>query len=382
METERTRRHFLADVGRGALVATVGSALAADLGLASQSLAAESDVDRLVFGAIEPLVALMQETPANRILAAAVERLRRGTSLRDLLAAAALANARTFGGEDYVGFHTVMALAPAFHMAGELPEGRRALPVLKVIHRNTNRIQEFGGPTKEVLHPIEALCCLPEGRTGGEALRDAVRVKQAELAEKTFALIAEGTPDEAFNALLFAVQDNTEVHRTVLPYRSWDLLGLIGRAQAHTLLRQSVRYCVKSEREWNHNAGVDRPRIVLPKLLDQYKLVGKPLGTNPAEDGWVERLSRAIFEGTPDMAADAAAAASRKDLRRTRSARQSRWRRINSSCATRDDTATKSKRGSPPAAFMAIRLASTPAIQPMPGGTWRPRRTRVIPTRV
>ena len=157
-----------------------------------------------------------------------------------------------------------------------------------------------------------------------KALRDAVRVKQVELAEKTFALVAEGTPDEAFNALLFAIQDNTEVHRTVLPYRSWDLLGLIGRDQAHTLLRQSVRYCVKSEREWNHNAGVDRPRMVLPKLLDQYKLVGKPLGTNPAEDGWVERLSRAIFEGTPDTAADAAATAARGRISRTRSAR--RWR--------------------------------------------------------
>ena len=55
--------------------------------------------------------------------------------------------------------------------------------------------------------------------------------------------------------LLVAVRDNTEVHRTVLPYRAWDLLGLIGREHAHTLLRQSVRYCVKSECEWQHTAA-------------------------------------------------------------------------------------------------------------------------------
>src|SRR5213082_3520619 len=54
-------------------------------------------------------------------------------------AVAALANARTFGGEDYVGFHTMMALAPAVHMSAELPEALRPLPVLKVLYRNTNR---------------------------------------------------------------------------------------------------------------------------------------------------------------------------------------------------------------------------------------------------
>ena len=84
---------------------------------------------------------------------------------------------------------------------------------------------------------------------------------------------------------------------------------MIGPEHAHTLLRQSVRYCVKSEREWNHTAEPDKPRVLLPKLLDQYHLVGKPLGTKAAEDGWVDRMSKTIFEGTPEQAAEAAAAA-------------------------------------------------------------------------
>ena len=33
------------------------------------------------------------------------------------VAAAALANARAFGGEDYVGFHTMMALSPSYAMS-------------------------------------------------------------------------------------------------------------------------------------------------------------------------------------------------------------------------------------------------------------------------
>src|SRR6202044_833666 len=120
---------------------------------------------------------------------------------------------------------------------------------------------------------------------------------------------SQNPPLDAFNQLLWMVQDHTEVHRVVLPYRAWDLLGLIGREQAHTLLRQSVRYCVKSKRDWKHTAVTDRPRVVLPRLLDEYKLVGRPLGTRAADDAWVERMSRTIFDGTPEQAADAAAAA-------------------------------------------------------------------------
>src|SRR5579872_6807195 len=149
----RNRRAFLADVGKGMLLASVGSTLAYDLGL-TPAFAADGK-DTLSFGDREPLVALMQETPADKLLPILVEKLKNGTELRELVAAAALANARPFGGQDYDGYHAFMALVPAFHMAGELPKDKQALPVLKVLHRNTNRMQAVGGRKKEVLHAIE-----------------------------------------------------------------------------------------------------------------------------------------------------------------------------------------------------------------------------------
>src|SRR6185312_5605718 len=119
----RNRREFLADVGRGMLVASVGSAVATEMGLASaQAFEATS---RLTFGALEPLVALMQETPPEKLLPQLAERYRSGTDLQTLVTAGALANARSFGGEDYIGFHTFMALAPAYEMSRELPEALR-----------------------------------------------------------------------------------------------------------------------------------------------------------------------------------------------------------------------------------------------------------------
>jgi hypothetical protein len=307
MMHNKTRRRFLADVGCGTLIAAIGSSTAADLGLAS-AVAAGPEPLRLTFGSLEGLVTLMQETPAERIVSTVLDEWKRGTDARHLVAAAALANARTFGGEDYVGFHTMMALAPAFHMSRELAEAHRPLPIIKVLHRNASRIHESGGRRHEVLGTVVP-ATLSSGQSGGEILRDQVRGKNMIAADQTFAALATVGADEAFNDLLFAVQDNTEVHRTVLPYRAWDLLALIGIEHAHTLLRQSVHYCVKSEREWTHTPEIDKPRLVLPKLLDQYQLVGKPLGKRQAEDGWVEHLSRTIFEGTAEQAAEAGAAA-------------------------------------------------------------------------
>jgi hypothetical protein len=306
MNTPRTRRDFLADVGRGMLVATVGLETTTGLGLGS---AWAADHEELSFGSLEPLVRLMQETPAAQLLPALTERLKSGTPLRQLVAAGALANARTFGGEDYIGFHTMMALGPAYHMAQELPAPAQPLPVLKVLYRNTARLQEQGGRKKETLHLIKPAS--PENRTvvTGDQLRDAVRRKDVTAAEESFARIAAaGSVEDSFNHLLTAVQDATEVHRIVMPYRAWDLLGIIGREQAHTLLRQSVRYCVRAE-SWASGDQWNEPRRLLPRLMDEHRLHARMPGQRKADDAWVGELSSSFFQSTPVQAATAAAAA-------------------------------------------------------------------------
>ncbi|HTI49664.1 MAG TPA: hypothetical protein VL475_01885 [Planctomycetaceae bacterium] len=302
----RNRREFLADVGRGMLVAGVGYATAIDLGLTT-ARAADGD-DTLEFGAREPLVRLMQDTPPEKLLPLLVGKLQSGTELREFVAAAALANARTFGGEDYIGFHTMMALAPSFYMARELPTTEGPLPVLKVLYRNSRRIQDHGGHDSEVLHRI-TLADRPNGEpASGAALLEAVRAKDGPRAEQTFARIAQTGADNAFNELLIAVQDHSEVHRVVMPYRAWDLLEIVGRDHAHTLLRQSVRYCVQNESP-KYTESCKGGRDVLPGLLDQYRLLSRPLGTRLAEDAWVAALAETIFRSTPEQAADAVAVA-------------------------------------------------------------------------
>src|SRR5438445_11926095 len=94
-----TRREFLGDVGRGMLLAGLGTTLAGDLGLAH--VRADEAPATLSFGELEPLVALMQDTPPAKLTAILVDKLKSGTILRTLVAAGALANARTLSGQDY-----------------------------------------------------------------------------------------------------------------------------------------------------------------------------------------------------------------------------------------------------------------------------------------
>lgn len=303
----RNRRDFLADVGKGMLVASVGTGLAADLGLSTAL--AEPRVKALEFGRLEPLVELMQENSADRMLPLVIERLAQGAELRDMVAAAALANARTFGGEDYVGFHAFMALAPAFDMSKELPEDRRSLPILKVLYRSTNQIQTKGGRAAEVLHPVEPAHLLATEKPR-ETLRDAMRRRDKDQAETVLAAIAARSHAQAFNDVQALVQDDADVHRVVLAYRAWDLLGLIGKEHALTTLRQSVRYCVDSEKfRVSHGMAEPGIRAVLPNLLDHYKLSGKTAGAREADDGWSLQFCNTLLAANPAQGAEAVAGA-------------------------------------------------------------------------
>ncbi|WP_425617771.1 hypothetical protein NA78x_001460 [Anatilimnocola sp. NA78] len=302
------RRDFLADVGRGMLAASLGASLASELQLAP-AWAAEEPKSGVTFGDMEPLVDLLQETPADKLLPQLVAKIKGGLDLKTLTAAAAFANARAFGGNDYTGYHTFMALAPAYQMSLELPKEKRALPVLKVIYRNASRIQETGHAASDTLQVVTAAKpSAPQAAT--QDLRDAIHRVSYPDAESVFAAIAQGTPGEAFQHLQWAVMEEVDVHRVVLAWRSWAMLNLTGQEHAHTLLRQSVRYCVQSEEYLKtRNRPRSDIRTLLPKLLDEHQLLDQPLGTKPLDDAAVEQLSQVIFAGTRAQAAEAAASA-------------------------------------------------------------------------
>jgi hypothetical protein len=287
------------------LVASLGVALASELGLAPAG-AADEVPRRLTFGALEPLADLIQQTPGDKLLPLLVEKLRGGLDLKTLTAAAALANARAFGGNDYTGYHTFMALAPAYQMAQQLPDERRALPVLKVVYRNAQRIQETGHARADTLQRVTPSPA--EDPAATQKLLGAIHNASYPDAEAVFAAIASGTPGEAFQHVQWAVMEEVDVHRVVLAWRSWSTLSLTGQEHAHTLLRQSIRYCVHSE---DYLKNRKRPpsdiRLLLPRLLDEHRLTS--LGNKTLDDAELLRFADVIYGSSRQQAAEAVAAA-------------------------------------------------------------------------
>ena len=273
------RRAFLSDVGRGMLAAGLGASVAHDLGFSTAF--AEQGSLSVPLGDYAGLVDLMRNTPADALQPLLAEKLLKGeTDLKKLTAAGALANAVTFEGCDYVGFHTAMALLPALEMSRLLTSGRQPLPVLKVLYRNTQQIQNVGSSAKAALEAFHAEHAAEHAASGdlGVRIRDACRDVDSDAGEKLLASVSD-SPLDAFNALQPAMQDDLNVHRFVFAHRTYGLVGLLGKEYSHALLRQCVRFCSDHERMRIEHKQAESPiRALVPKLLDQYKLVGKPLG--------------------------------------------------------------------------------------------------------
>lgn len=296
----RNRRQFLADWGRWVIAAGVGPLVAEELG--SSRLFAEENEGRLTFGEQERLVSLLEETPPEEVARVVTQQLQQGVSLADLVAAAALGNARKFGGHDYVGYHTFMAMAPALDMAHRMPQGQQPLPIIKVLYRNAARMQETGGAATEALRPIHAQAAL------STTLRESVHARDVIQAEQVLAQRAAESPQAAYSELLDTVEENADVHRVVLASRVWDMLELVGQRHAETMLRQSVRYCIDNE-TWRSQRPTHPPTL-LPRLLDQYRLLDPAATrTRHGDDRWIETFHETIFRSTPEAAAEAVAAA-------------------------------------------------------------------------
>lgn len=301
------RRWFLQTVTQGTLITALGPTLAVEMGFAPRLLADDSvDSGRINFGALEPLVCMMQESPVATFQAELVKKISDGLPLSTLIAAGALANARSFGGEDYIGFHTFMALMPALRMASMMPVNQQPLPILKVLLRNLQRIQENGGPDREVLHGITGTPTDASIPADPVALQRAIRQGDTISAERSLASLVHDDPHLAWESLLPCAMDNPEVHRIVLPFRAWEMQSIVGTENALTLLRQVVHYCVHHEP--SRNAGWNHPGELYAKLRETYQLEVEIPVTRSLDDAEFDRVVGELTNSTADDAAQSVAA--------------------------------------------------------------------------
>lgn len=296
-----SRREFLGGIGLTVGGAAVGFALAQRLGFAESLTRSASE--RLKFGALDPLVDLMQSTRADALMPILVQKLRAGTPLSDLVAAGALANARAYGGTNYNGYHVLMAMMPSFEMAAQMPAPYTALPVLKVLHRNARFFQASGRADKDALSPLE-------GSTGDADVVQCIRARDLPRAEQSLAALEVRSRARACEAIQTVVRDDMNVHRVVLSWRAYDLLKVTGQDQALTMLRQSVRFCIdEDERRMSRGQKSTEIMALLPALMEKHGLDKRDRGTRAADDALIEKWSDTFYSADRAAAAGAAAAA-------------------------------------------------------------------------
>src|SRR5437763_565612 len=283
------------------LAVLVGSGLAAELGLAAEDnkegkAKTPSDLARLS--------QLIQQTPTKNLLPALATQLKNGASLKELIAAGALANARAFGGQDYNGFHSFMALCPSYAMAMALPEKERPLPILKVLYRTSTYIHGARCAHEDHLDAIKP-AKLDARPSPGEQMRAATRARKLAQAEQIFAALP-GTPEQTYDDVQLMIQDDLNVHRVVLAWRAWEVLDFIGKDHARDMLRQTVRFCSDPR---HSNRGVHPIQTVLPRLLDAHKLLSAQPGSKQVDEGWIEKLAKTVYADRQEKAAETVAAA-------------------------------------------------------------------------
>jgi hypothetical protein len=295
------RREFLQEVGGGMLAVLVGSSVAADLGLAAEG---NPEGKTQTPTRLARLSQLIQQTPTKSLLPALHTELQKGVSLKELIAAGALANARAFGGQDYNGYHSFMALCPSYAMALALPEKERPLPILKVLYRISTHIH--GARCTNADHLDEVKPARIDNRTSpAEQLRSATRAHKLVQAEQIFAALPEA-PEQTYDDLQLMIQDDLNVHRVVLAWRAWEVLDFIGKDHARDMLRQTVRFCADPR----HGGGGGHPiQTVLPRLLDAHKLLAAKPGSKKVDDAWIEKVAKTIYSDRQEKAAETVAAA-------------------------------------------------------------------------
>src|SRR5437762_975234 len=281
------RREFLQEVSGGMLAVLVGSGLAAELGLAAEDNKegkAKTPTD------LARLSQIIQQTATKDLLPALHTELKNGVSLKALIAAGALANARAFGGQDYNGFHSFMALCPSYAMAMALPAKERPLPILKVLYRTSTHIHGARCAHEDHLVKVEPIK-LDERTSPAEQMRQAARARKLAQAEQIFTSLP-GTAEQTYDDVQLMIQDDLNVHRVVLAWRAWEVLDFIGKDHARDMLRQTVRFCSDPRQSGRSPHPI---QTVLPRLLGEYKLLAARPGSKQVGDGWVEKVARTVY---------------------------------------------------------------------------------------
>jgi len=272
-----SRRRFLQ-------AAAWGSALGAAaewgfLSLLPRVSAAEARLERGLVplgDEIEPLVRLIEDTPRNRVLEQVGERIRQGTSYREVLAALFLAGVRNVQPRPAVGFkfHSVLVVNSCHLASLSGPESDRWLPLFWALDylkaTQAEEAQKTGWRMRAVNESK-----VPSASEARRAFTTAMEAWDVEAADAATAGIVRTLPaTEVFELFAqYAARDFRSIgHKAIYLANAWRTLQVIGWEFAEPVMRSLAFAMLNHEGEANpaqSDLAPDRPWRENVALVDR-----------------------------------------------------------------------------------------------------------------
>ncbi len=232
-----TRRTFLHTTAGAAFLGTLGP-----IGTMGHAMAADASFEPELVrfsDEIEPIVRLIEETPRDKIIDAAAQLLRSGTTYKPFMAALFLAGIRNVdSGNSGFGFHCVFVINSAHLLALDSPASERLLPFFWAL-------DSFKAAQRSQPRKMKALAKdPPAGQEAIAALRAAIAAWDPAAAELALAGIARTCGAvEAFDELwrLGAKDIRPIGHKAIFVANTWRTLQTIGWQHAEPALRSLGR---------------------------------------------------------------------------------------------------------------------------------------------
>jgi hypothetical protein len=229
---------LLAGIGDFAFLEKLPLLAADDVGVRRNLVRLHSD--------IEPLVRLIEDTPRERLLAAAADRVRRGTSYQELMTAVMLAGVRGIQPRP-VGFkfHAVLVINSA-HLASMAAEDRdRWLPLFWALDNFKNSQERNRREGNWTMAPVVE-SRLPPATQARQRFIDAMDNWDEEAADSAIAaLVRSSGASEVIEIFWrYGARDFRDIgHKAIYAANSWRALQTMGWRHAEPVMR-SLAYAL------------------------------------------------------------------------------------------------------------------------------------------
>jgi hypothetical protein len=310
MYSANTRRGFLQSMLAGGALAGLG-----ELGFLRELPRVSADEAKLdpqvvqLRPEIEPLVRLLEDTPRGQLLEKVAQRVRRGTSYKDVLAALLLAGVRNVQPRPSVGFkfHAVLVVNSAHLASMDSPDEHRWLPIfwaLDYFKSSQARDVQEGNWT---MAPVDE-SAVPSADKARQAFTAAMDDWDEAAADAAVAALARthGSTEIVDLFIRYGCRDFRSIgHKAIFVANSWRTLQCIGWKHSEPVLR-SLAYALLMHDGGNPAKRDDeadrygRENVSRAKKIHADWLAGK------MDDGATGELLAALRNDSPDACCDLA----------------------------------------------------------------------------